>query len=123
MPCEWRERDGLRYLDADYRGLQTLEQMLDLFAEQLAMLEAEGPGSRLLVHVDANHRPPSQFLDTVKHASRERLNPLGVRVAFVGISGIGRMVLRGLQLVGGGAPVVLAFPGEEQALAYLGRAG
>lgn len=122
MTCEWREKDGLRYLYTDYRGVETLDGMLALLDEELAMLEAEGPGARLLVQVEPDHRPPSQFLDALKHAARDRLEPLQVRVAFLGISGIGRMVLRGLQLVGSGVPG-LAFPTEEKALEFLARQG
>ena len=120
MSCEWREKDGLRYLYVDYRGLKTVDRMLTVLDEELALLKAEGPGARLLIHVDPGDRPPSQFLDAVKHAMREQLEPMQVRVAFVGISGIGRMVLRGLQLVGGGLGG-LPFPDEEKALAYLAR--
>jgi hypothetical protein len=122
MSCEWRERQGLRYLYADYRGARTLDQMMAVLGEQLDLLAAEGPGSRLLIHVDAGDGPPpSQFLDAVKHATREQLEPLSVRVAFVGISGFGRIVLRGLQLVGGGGVPGPAFPDENRALDYLAR--
>ena len=120
MSCEWRTENGLRYLYADYRGADTAADLLAVLEEQVAMIEAEGPGVRLLIHVQGNQRPPTEFLAAVKHAMRERMEPLGVRAAFVGISGVGRVVLRGLQLVGGGFGV-LPFDTVDRAVAYLAR--
>lgn len=120
MACEWREQNGLRFLYADYRGADGAAQLCAVLEEQVAMIEAEGPGVRLLIHVDGDHKPPTEFLAAVKHAMRERMAPLGVRAAFVGISGVGRLVLRGLQLVGGGFGV-LPFDTVEKAVEYLRR--
>lgn len=120
MGCEWRTEQGVRFLYADYRGADSTQELLAVLEEQASMIEAEGPGVRLLIHVEGNHKPPTEFLNAVKHAMRERMAPLGVRAAFVGISGVGRVVLRGLQLVGGGFGV-LPFDSVERAVAYLGK--
>lgn len=119
MACTWREQNGLRYLYADYRD-QTHEQHMATLAESVTLIEAAGPGVRVLVHVDGRNRPTSEFLAATKSAVRGTFVAHQVRTAFVGIDGFGRVVLRGLQLVGGGigAP---AFPTEEKALAYLAR--
>lgn len=118
--CEWRTVDGVRFLYADYRGAQGATEMLAVLDEQLAMIEAEGHGVRLVIHVPGDHRPPAEFLGAVKQAMRYKMAQLGVRSAFVGISGFGRVVLRGLQLVGGGFGV-LAFDSVEKAVVYLAR--
>ncbi|MBI4942244.1 MAG: hypothetical protein HY830_15990 [Actinobacteria bacterium] len=119
MACSWQEENGLRYLFADYRG-QTNEQDMATLAESIAIIEATGPGVRLLVQVDPNHKPTSEFLTAVKAASRGPLAANGVRAAFIGIDGIGRAVLRGLQLVGSGVGAP-ALPSKQRALEYLAR--
>jgi hypothetical protein len=88
MPIEWREENGLTFLYVDYRG-ETTEQNYATFAEQLRLVEASPPGQRLLLQIDPDHRPDSQFLSNVKHAMREVMAPRGTRVAFVGLSGLG----------------------------------
>lgn len=120
MRCEWRAENGLRFLALDFRGGLTKDEMLDLLQQQVAEVEGAGHGARVLILVDPDERPESEFLDAVKHAYRERMDPAGAKVAFVGISGVGRSVLRGLQLMAGGLGA-LAFSDEKQALAYLAR--
>lgn len=120
MRYEWHVENGLRYLSVDFRGGLSKDEMLALLEEQLAQVEAAGRGARVLIHVDPDDRPHPDFLDAVKHAYRERMDPAGAKVAFVGVSGIGRSVVRGLQLIAGGLGA-LAFLDEEQALAYLAR--
>ena len=117
MPVEWREENGLTFLYADYRG-QTVEEDHATFAESLRQVEASPPGVRLLIHVDPNHRPDSRFLADVKREMRATLAPRGTRVAFIGIAGIGRAVISGLNLVGSGMGVT-AFPTWDKAIAYL----
>jgi hypothetical protein len=119
MACSWQEENGLRYLLADYRG-QTHEQDMATLEETLRLVAAAEHGVRVLVHVDPNHKPTSEFLTAVKAAMRGPMAAHGVRSAFIGMDGIGRAVLRGLQLVGGGlgAP---AFPDKQNALAYFAR--
>jgi hypothetical protein len=120
MGCAWRTENGLRYLYADYRGASTTGEMLAVLEEQIALIEADEAAVRLLIHVDSNHKPPSEFLDAVKHAIRERMASSGVRVAILGVDGIGRLVLRGLQLVRGGMGPI-GFADKERALAFLSR--
>jgi hypothetical protein len=120
MRCEWLEENGLRFLSVDYRGGLTKDEMLALLEEQVTEVEAAGHGARVLILVDPNDRPHPDFLDAVKHAYRERMDPAGAKVAFVGVSGIGRSVVRGLQLMAGGLGA-LAFPGRDKALEYLAR--
>lgn len=119
MAVEWREEDGLTFLFVDYRN-QTVEENFATLAEQLRVVVTSPPGQRLLIQVDPDHRPDSRFLADVKHAMRDVMAPRGTRVAFIGITGIGLAVVRGLNLVGGGmgAP---AFPTREKAMAYLAR--
>ena len=120
MRCEWCDEDGLRFLTVDYRGGLSKEEMLDLLEQQVSAVEEAGHGARVLILVDPNERPHPDFLDAVKHAYRERMDPAGAKVAFVGVSGIGTSVVRGLQLMAGGLGA-LAFPNRESALKYLAR--
>lgn len=121
MACDWRTENGLRYLYADYRGANTAAEMLAVLDEQIALIEADGAEIRLLIHVAPDHKPPTEFLDAVKHAIRERMESSGGRVAILGVAGIGRLVLRGLQLVRGGKGPI-GFDDREKALAFLARA-
>lgn len=120
MRYGWHEQDGLRYLFVDYRGGLSKDEMMALLERQVAEVEGAGHGAKVLIAVDPNDRPHPDFLDAVKHAYRERMDPAGAKVAFIGVSGIGRSVVRGLQLMAGGLGA-LAFPDEEKALAYLAR--
>lgn len=49
---EWRERDGKRYLRADYGAAGGLEQRLELSREGARLLETEDPGQRVLAVID-----------------------------------------------------------------------
>lgn len=120
MRCEWRDEDGLRFLQMDYRGGMTKDEMLALLEQQVSEVEGAGHGAKVLIQVDPNDRPHPDFLDAVKHAYRDRMDPAGAKVAFIGVSGIGNSVVRGLQLMAGSLGA-LAFPNREKALAYLAK--
>lgn len=119
MPCEWVEvDDGRRYIYADCSGGISTEEHFRILERSLELIAAAPDGARLLVHVDPHHRPAPKFLAAVKNQMANEMRRRRVRVAYIGVDGVGRAVIRGLQLVGGGigGPV---FPSRERALAYL----
>ena len=119
MSLEWVEEAGLRFLYVDYRGESPAEQLATLRRLGETITE-HGPGLRVLIHIPPNHRPDSAFLEETKQGMRRARDLDDVRMAFIGASGLGFAVLRGLALVSGGkgAP---PFPTREKALAYLAR--
>ena len=119
MALEWQDENGLRYLYVDYRGESPAEQLETLRRLGEAAQE-HGPGLRVLIHIPPNHRPDSEFLEETKRGMRAARGLDDVRMAFIGASGFGFAVLRGLALVAGGKGVP-PFPTREKALAYLAR--
>lgn len=119
MATQWCEANGLEYLRVDYRGESEEQHFVTLAGLGRAVEENTGR-LRVLVLVEPNHRPSSEFLAATKRGMREMKAAGDVRVAFVGITGIGRAVLNGLNLLGVG-PGAAAFPSEELALAHLAR--
>ena len=119
MSLEWRDENGLHYLYVDYRGESPAEQLATL--RQLGeIVVSHGPGLRVLIHIPPNHRPDSEFLAETKRGMRAGRDLPDIRMAFIGATGLGFAILRGLALVGGstGAP---PFPTREKALAYLAQ--
>lgn len=119
MSLDWRDENGLRYLYVDYRGESPAEQLATL-RQVGEVMATHGPGLRVLIHVPPSHRPDSDFLAELKRGMRAGRDLPDVRTAFIGATGLGFAVLRGLSLAGGGlgAP---PFPSREKALAYLAR--
>lgn len=119
MSVEWCEENGFRFLYVDYRGESPAEQLATLHRLGETLVE-HGPGLRVLIHIPPNHRPDSDFLEETKRGMRAVRELGDVRMAFIGASGLGFAVLRGLALLSGGkgAP---PFPTREKALAYLAR--
>lgn len=120
MACEWRERDGTRYLYADYRGTVTSTERLAVLEQVVGLIEEAGRGVLLVVHVNPSDSYDPAFLSALKSAMSTRMFPLGTRAAVVGVGGIGRVVMRGMQAVGGGTAAV-AVRTEQEAVAFLSR--
>ena len=119
MSLEWLEEDGLRFLYVDYRS-ETPDEQLATLRRLGEVINEHGPGLRVLIHIPPNHRPSSEFLEETKRGMRETRHLEDVRMAFIGASGFGFAVLRGLALVSGGKGGT-PFPTREKALAYLAR--
>lgn len=119
MSLDWQDEGGLRYLYVDYRGESPAEQLATL--RQLGEVVAtHGPGLRVLIHIPPNHRPDSGFLTELKRGLRAGRELPDIRMAFIGASGLGFAVLRGLALAGGRGGA-LPFSSREKALAYLAK--
>lgn len=114
----WQEEpDGFRYLHVDYRDAAPQEALAVLL--EATDIVRRHPGARVLIEVDglATDR---DWLAAAKRSSHEVFGPTGAMAAVIGVPPLGRVILRGLNAVGGGGPT-LPFPDRHRAMAWLRR--
>ena len=114
----WQEEpDGFRYLYVDYRdaGPDEALAVLDSSAEALRPTQ----NARVLIDVQG-FQADREWLAATKRCNHDVFGPTGVMAAVIGITPIGRVILRGFNAVGGGSPT-LPFADRARAMAWLRR--
>lgn len=113
---KWGEHDGVRYLVADYRGLDDAGQHA-LLREVAGVVASEPVGTPVLVRNDPT-MPTLEYSRLAMELGRTVFKPRRTRMAILGLSTPALMGLRTFTAVTGGRSVA-AFRDEEQAVAFL----
>lgn len=114
--CTWREHDGMRYLYADYRGLDD-DPALAVMAEAAAIVAAHDGPVRMVSDVTGarlGYRSQSES----KRLSRQVWEPRGTRIALIGMTSFQVMAFRGFKRLGQGRAFA-AFQTLDEGLVYL----
>jgi hypothetical protein len=114
----WQEEpDGFRYLYVDYRGAAP-QEALDVLLAATEVIRGTHD-ARVLIEIDGS-TVDRQWMAAAKRSSHEVFGPNGAIAAIVGVHPFGRVLMRGMNAVGGGGKV-LPFPHRERALEWLRR--
>lgn len=112
----WREEpDGFRYLYIDYRGAGPGEALAVLLGATEVLRETLD--ARVVIEVDGS-TVDREWMAAAKRSSHEVFGPNRAVAATIGIHTLGRVLLRGMNAVGGGGRI-MPFPDLARALAWL----
>ena len=116
MPCDWITHKSIEILYADYRGLETPEQMIELLNEVIRMEEENAP-ARVLVDYTGVRRSPLAYFSKVVTAGHHRKKHV-LKTALLGIRGVKTQLLNTYIRLSGDDRIQV-FQTREEALDWL----
>lgn len=117
--CRWLEHEGVRILHVSYGQCSSDQEMLQVLAEQVRLIQLEGRPVKV-IHDYRNTFLGEQFVEESKRLSKERRERSLERAAVVGLRGIQKALFLSYRVFSGDHTSQL-FDSVEDALTWLVR--
>jgi hypothetical protein len=118
MSVQWIEHNGVKIVIARFGAAKTKQEQISIL-ENLGRTVAAAPGKvRILDDFNGAHGFP-EFMDRAKQLGKEVFNAKRERAAFIGISGIQKILYNTYNIIAGNS--IRIFENENDAFEYLAK--